>query len=41
MSSLLVAIQNDIFQEILRWSVFGKCDLKALKTTPPAYNTFT
>jgi len=30
--------KNDIFQEILRWSVFGKRDLKALKTNPPAYN---
>jgi hypothetical protein len=30
--------KNDIFQEILRWSVFGKCDLKKLKTTPPEHN---
>lgn len=30
--------KNDIFQEILRWSVFGKRDLKALKANPPAYN---
>ncbi len=38
---LSYAEKNDIFQEILRWGVFGKCDLKALKTTPPTYNTFT
>ena len=35
---LSYAEKNDIFQEILRWSVFGKRDLKALKTTPPTYN---
>ena len=35
---LSYAEKNDIFQEILRWSVFGKCDLKKLKTTPPNYN---
>ena len=27
--------KHDLFQEILRWSVFGKGDLKELKTTPP------
>ena len=35
---LSYAEKNDIFQEILRWSVFGKRDLKALTTTPPNYN---
>jgi hypothetical protein len=35
---LSYAEKNDIFQEILRWGVFGKRDLKALKTTPPTYN---
>jgi hypothetical protein len=27
--------RNQVFQEILRWSVFGKRDLKTLKITPP------
>ena len=35
---LSYAEKNDIFQEILRWGVFGKRDLKALKANPPAYN---
>lgn len=35
---LSYAEKNHIFQEILRWGVFGKRDLKKLKTTPPTYN---
>ncbi|MEY4264433.1 MAG: hypothetical protein RL373_1001 [Pseudomonadota bacterium] len=35
---LSYAEKNDLFQEILRWGVFGKRDLKKLKTTPPTYN---
>ena len=35
---LSYAEKNDVFQEILRWGVFGKRDLKKLKTTPPTYN---
>jgi len=35
---LSYAEKNDVFQEILRWGVFGKRDLKRLKTTPPTYN---
>lgn len=35
---LSYAEKNDIFQEILRWSVFGKYDLRKLKTTPPEHN---
>ena len=35
---LSYAEKNDVFQEILRWSVFGKRELKKLKTTPPTYN---
>jgi hypothetical protein len=35
---LSYAEKNDLFQEILRWCVFGKRDLKKLKTTPPTYN---
>ena len=27
--------RNQVFQEILRWSVYGKRDLKTLKITPP------
>ena len=30
--------KNDIFQEILSWSVFGNCDLRKLKTTPPQHH---
>ncbi|MEI7427132.1 MAG: hypothetical protein WCK68_03930 [Betaproteobacteria bacterium] len=30
--------KNDLFQEILRWSVFGNGDLKKLKNTPPTYH---
>lgn len=30
--------KNDLFQEILRWSVFGNGDLKKLKTTPPTHH---
>jgi hypothetical protein len=35
---LSYAEKNDLFQEILRWGVFGKRDLKKLNTTPPTYN---
>ncbi len=35
---LSYAEKNELFQEILRWGVFGKRDLKKLKTTPPTYN---
>ena len=35
---LSYAEKNDLFQEILGWGVFGKRDLKKLKTTPPTYN---
>jgi len=35
---LSYAEKNDVFKEILRWGVFGKRDLKKLKTTPPTYN---
>ena len=35
---LSYAEKKDVFQEILRWGVFGKRDLKKLKTTPPTYN---
>ena len=35
---LSYAEKNDVFQEILRWGVFCKRDLKKLKKTPPTYN---